>query len=195
MKSIIQASRNLSDRFHDRIYQFFYGQQPRTFTLKVKEMFGDKPLIGAEIGVYLADNSLSILKTLNIDKLYLIDPFEEKLEYNYHKNNYNISKDKLKDFSNKITFLHKYSSDAINDVPMLDFCYIDGAHTYEAVKKDIELYWNKVKPGGIIGGHDIVSGGVPGFGVIPAVTQFVVANKLEYDLYIFRDDWFIIKRV
>lgn len=191
MKSIIQSSRNLSNRFHDRLYQAFYGQIPRPTILKAKELFGDKPLTGAEIGVYLADNSLSILNTLNIDKLYLIDPFIEYSPYNYHKENYTICKNKLKRHSNT-EFINKYSKDAINDIPMLDFCYIDGDHHYEHVKEDIELYWNKIKRGGVMGGHDIISGGWEGFGVIQAVTEFAVENKLE--LYIEPPDWFIIKR-
>lgn len=36
----------------------------------------------------------------------------------------------------------------------IDFLYIDGSHLYANVKKDIELYFNKVKNDGIIAGHD-----------------------------------------
>lgn len=35
-----------------------------------------------------------------------------------------------------------------------DFVYIDGLHTYEQVKKDIENYLPIIKEGGFIGGHD-----------------------------------------
>ena len=35
-----------------------------------------------------------------------------------------------------------------------DFIYIDGDHSYEAVKRDIELYLPKLKKGGLIAGHD-----------------------------------------
>lgn len=37
----------------------------------------------------------------------------------------------------------------------IDFLFIDGDHTYEAAKKDFEMYAPLVKPGGIIGFHDI----------------------------------------
>lgn len=37
----------------------------------------------------------------------------------------------------------------------LDFVYIDGNHAGEAVKRDIDLWWPKVRPGGILGGHDL----------------------------------------
>ena len=39
----------------------------------------------------------------------------------------------------------------------LDFVFIDGDHSYEGVKKDIIAWLPKVKPGGIIAGHDYAS--------------------------------------
>jgi cephalosporin hydroxylase len=37
----------------------------------------------------------------------------------------------------------------------IDFLYIDGDHRYEGVRADYSLYANLVRPGGIIGFHDI----------------------------------------
>lgn len=36
----------------------------------------------------------------------------------------------------------------------IDFLYIDGDHAYESIKKDILLWYPKIKNGGIISGHD-----------------------------------------
>ena len=36
----------------------------------------------------------------------------------------------------------------------LDFVFIDAGHMYEEVKEDISLWLPKVKPGGVISGHD-----------------------------------------
>ncbi len=44
----------------------------------------------------------------------------------------------------------------------LDFVYIDGDHTYEAVKDDINAWLPKVRKGGIIGGHDYNHRRIPG---------------------------------
>jgi predicted O-methyltransferase YrrM len=50
-----------------------------------------------------------------------------------------------------------------------DFVFIDAEHTYEEVKKDIEAWWPKVKPGGAMAGHDW-SAAFPG--VAKAVNEF-----------------------
>ena len=38
----------------------------------------------------------------------------------------------------------------------LDYCFIDGDHTYAGVKKDWETYGPMVKPGGVVAFHDIL---------------------------------------
>jgi hypothetical protein len=49
----------------------------------------------------------------------------------------------------------KKSDDAIFDIQeKVDFVYIDGHHTYEQVKKDIQNYKKLIKDNGIVGGHD-----------------------------------------
>jgi hypothetical protein len=35
-----------------------------------------------------------------------------------------------------------------------DFCYIDAAHDYRNVMKDLETWWPKIKSGGVLAGHD-----------------------------------------
>lgn len=39
---------------------------------------------------------------------------------------------------------------------MVDFLLIDGDHTYEGVRMDFEMYRTLVRPGGMIGFHDII---------------------------------------
>jgi len=36
----------------------------------------------------------------------------------------------------------------------VDFCFVDADHSYAAVARDIAAWWPKVRPGGVIGGHD-----------------------------------------
>ena len=68
----------------------------------------------------------------------------------------------------------------------IDFLFIDADHHYEAVKKDIELWYPKVKTGGIISGHDYAPG--IGCGVIEAV------NEAFFDVGKLRNIWYYIKK-
>jgi hypothetical protein len=54
---------------------------------------------------------------------------------------------------------------------IVDFVYIDGDHSYEAVKEDIAGWWPKVKVGGILAGHDYDPRNA---GTIQAVDEFTV---------------------
>ena len=56
----------------------------------------------------------------------------------------------------------------------LDFVFIDADHAYESVKKDLEVWYNKIKPLGIIGGHDYNNPGVK-----MAVDEFCQTKKLS----------------
>jgi hypothetical protein len=63
--------------------------------------------------------------------------------------------------------------------PIYDFVYIDGLHTYEQVKKDIENYKQLIRPNGFIGGHDYHPQGWPG--VVKAVEETVGVDKVFPD--------------
>jgi len=153
-------------------------------------------LIGAEIGTLYGINAHAILSTLSINKLYLIDPYALYPEYldiqtpfawraERHANSL------LLPFQDKITKLKKFSSEAVSDIPdELDFIYIDGNHSYEFVKADIENYWPKIKKGGVLGGHDYYNSG-KAREVKRAVDEFVEKNKLK--LYAEDIDWWIVK--
>jgi predicted O-methyltransferase YrrM len=39
----------------------------------------------------------------------------------------------------------------------VDFCFLDGDHTYEAVSEDVRNWFPKIRPGGILAGHDYAS--------------------------------------
>jgi predicted O-methyltransferase YrrM len=63
-----------------------------------------------------------------------------------------------------------------------DWIYIDTDHSYRTTKLELEKYSLKVKPGGIIAGHDYIIGGwnrVVRYGVIEAVNEFCVTHHWE----------------
>jgi hypothetical protein len=62
-----------------------------------------------------------------------------------------------------------------------DFIYIDGAHDYASVKADLEAWYPKLSPQGILAGHDWTDQGVHA-GVKPAVTE--LAKRIGRTVYI-----------
>lgn len=177
---------------------------PRSFERLTTLRNGDG-LVGVEIGVCGGEHALSLLETLKINKLYLIDPYEMYETYvkgegkNYGDTQLPLSqtfieaKKILKPFEKKITWIKKMSKDAIDDIEnALDFVYIDGNHDYEFVKNDIKNYYPLLKKGGAIGGHDFYNGFAKTHsGVITAVTQFTVSKNIQ--LYIEQPDWWFYK--
>jgi len=154
-----------------------------------------RDMIGAEIGVRYGENAVFLLDALDIEILYLIDPYDAYEEYQEDWNNQmmteaeNTAKEKVGAFGN-VKFIKKYSENAVADLPEnLDFVYIDGNHEYEYVKSDITSYWPIVKEGGILAGHDYTQSWP---GVVEAVDEFANRKELNVtaDLW---GDWFLQK--
>ncbi len=74
---------------------------------------------------------------------------------------------------NKILPLRGTSADMAEQAPVSDLVYIDGDHSYEGCKRDIELYLPKAQR--IICGDDYTDR--DGFGVIDAVTEALPQHK------------------
>lgn len=140
----------------------------------------DKNLIVAEIGVFRGEYSKKIYDTIIPKELHLFDIFDgmhpsgDKDGNNIVWANLNVEFELLKKWSEieKNIFLHKGKSDNLLskfDDGYFDIIYIDGDHSYDGVKKDLEVSWLKIKNNGYITGHDYT----PTFqGVIDAVDEF-----------------------
>jgi hypothetical protein len=129
----------------------------------MKEQFGEKPLVGCEIGVREGLNALRMLRNLNIRQLFLIDPykpyyeplFPETSTEAYHEKIKSEAMHRLKNYESKIVWITDTSDAAINHIKVpLDFCYIDGDHSYDQVKRDTENYGQLIQSGGVLSGHD-----------------------------------------
>jgi len=178
----------------DRLYAFMKKISPfywyvRSTTKFILKNYQKKDLICVEIGVDYGLNSKTMLKLLPIKKLYLVDPYDKTMDSVSGDDRFKSAQKYLKKFNKKIEFIRKTSEEAIWDIPDdVDFVYLDGSHEYEYVKKDIELYYQKVKKGGIIGGHDFWGSQT---GVCKAVVEFV--NKNNIKLHGELTDWWITK--
>lgn len=150
---------------------------------EVKNILGDVE-VAVEVGVWNADYSVKICNRLSPQKFYGIDPYvsydnapgmnvgyetEAALEETYQK--------ACKKLPSNATLIRDFSVNAAEQFEddSIDLVYIDGDHNYESVSADIEAWYPKVKPGGIISGHDYIEKNVKRnivFGIIPAVTEF-----------------------
>jgi hypothetical protein len=163
-----------------------------------------KNLVGVEIGVYKAEHAESLLKHLNVECLFLVDPYDLYGDYSEGKSHYGVDQDPLEvarneatrrllPYADKIKWIHKLSTAAVAELPNgLDFVYIDGNHAESFVREDITNYYAKVRPGGVLGGHDFYNGFCREHdGVVKAVTEFVTRHSLPLQVEL--PDWWVTK--
>ena len=146
--------------------------------------------VGAEIGVNKGHFSkwLCYKMRRNKPKLFLIDPYKSYKEYSEYLDQnemdflYEQAQKRLAPFN--CEFVKKMSMEAIKDFNdnSLDFVFIDGNHDFRYVVDDIDEWSKKVKPGGIISGHDY-SGYM--FQVREAVDGWTTSRKIK--------PWFLTK--
>lgn len=81
--------------------------------------------------------------------------------------------------TNRWEILRSYSKPAslFFDNESIDFVYVDGEHTYDAVCCDMKTWWPKVKSGGILSGHDYNETNP---GTKKAVNEFAEKNNLKF---------------
>jgi predicted O-methyltransferase YrrM len=143
-----------------------------------------------EIGVWKG-SSISYLASKNQhSKLYAVDLFEDT--YRYKKGelkkaastisttyNENLKKTKTRDLITDIKSLSWEAAELFTN-SSVDFVFIDADHSYESVKKDINAWFSKVKPGGIFSGHDYAAyNGNDHPGVKRAVDEFAAKQGLQ----------------
>lgn len=197
---------------------------------ELTEFFEQKRYLnkGVEVGSFNGGFASEILENWQ-GNLYLVDVWR-KLEGDdyFDTSNYEIEGEiylecakRTSSYANRCFMLRMDSENAsylFND-NSLDFVYIDANHKYDSVKQDIDLWYSKVRKGGILAGHDYlgldwyndpnflenkkdkyiwsenskdVAAGI--FGVNPAVDEF--AKKNDHELHITNEwwgTWFIIK--
>lgn len=150
-------------------YKIIVGNQyeveiPGMDSINLAEMFAELGFTkGVELGV---DRGLysKILTDANPNlKLFCVDPWiPEAYEPNTYVNEkpeyfnacYEETKKRLE--GTNCTLVRKTSADALNDFEdnSLDFVYIDANHDFPNFTFDLHYWLKKIKPGGIMSGHD-----------------------------------------
>lgn len=152
-----------------------FSTPPKVVNIGVRDIifkYVPSNAICAEIGVWIGYFSqFGILPLSQPKMLHLIDPYilipgdvprerDGKTQEGMDEIFQIVSARILKSYPNNITFHRKFSWDAVNDFDdeYFDWIYIDGDHSYNGVKKDLELYYPKVKHAGFITGDDYEPG-------------------------------------
>ncbi len=134
------------------------GTTRRFLTLLFAELDYRK---GAEIGTLRGNFAYLLAKNNPNAELACIDSWTAYDDYRCHTNTAKLgichvqAKERLSPFPN-VRLINEFSMDAVKqfDDESLDFVYIDANHEWPYVTQDIFYWAKKVRPGGIVSGHD-----------------------------------------
>lgn len=120
---------------------------------------------GAEIGCSHCGHAKQLFSNWQGALMWLVDPWSKQdvsiyREATNREADFNAWYSECAEWASttnsRVAMLRLLSVDAAmrfgNNV--LDWVYLDGNHSYEAVSADLRAWWPKVKSGGLFGGHD-----------------------------------------
>lgn len=157
--------------------------------------------IGVEVGTHLGEYAEKILDVWKPGFLFCIDPYENSPDYSeQEKFLWGATRNRHDHYMEAYKRLERFiavSRCAIQQLTSsqaclnfaddsLDFVYLDGNHREPYVSEDIRNWYSKVKPGGLLLGHDFVMSGEIttdnwDADIQPAIMQFAESQSL--DLY------------
>ena len=161
-------------------------------------------ILGAEIGVRYGKNAAALLAGVPNLHMFLVDRWEKPpigdsyyrsgdgiadRPQGHHDKTYRSTINLTMPYSERVTILKLESSEAARILRAqgikLDFVFLDADHSYEGVKRDIELWLPFVERGGFISGHDY---GHPRIGEVKRAVDevFGTSVKLGSDM-----TWFV----
>lgn len=153
-----------------------------------------KGLACAEIGVAEGEFSAAILTRAAPSVLHLIDPWvhQDRPDYTTDFNNVPDAEQEQRHAKVLARFadapavrVHRaFSADAAAAIAdgSLDFAYVDAVHSHDGVLADLLAFAPKMKPDGLLCGHDFGShaaGRRMGFGVVGGVVEFIKQSQFE----------------
>jgi len=153
----------------------------------------------AEVGIGYGTHAKYVLKTTSVSNLILVDPTKyypndgfatdimsktpEVVGNNFNEL-YNLINKELSPWKERYTWFRTESLNITEEqVPneSLDCVFVDGDHSYEAVSKDLDFWWQKVRSGGQLLGDDYWM-----TDVAKAVHEFADSHNLKLD-FLYKD--------
>lgn len=141
---------------------------------------------GVEVGVKEGKFSEALLSNWRGKHLISVDPWAEaapdeyvdmaNVQQNEHDRYYAETVERLAPFGDRSTIWRTFGAEAAERIPhhALDFVYLDARHDRASVLEDLGQWHDKVRPGGVLAGHDYIDGRFAegDFGVRSAVDEF-----------------------
>lgn len=126
-----------------------------------------------EVGCAFGFHIKQVISNTEIESYTMIDPyvpyandvFSDSVQNVYKDGTMNLSNfdqflnlvmEELSEYKEKITHIRKPSIEASKDIEdgSLDAIFVDGDHSYKAVKEDLQAWWPKLRVGGTLCGDD-----------------------------------------
>ncbi len=154
---------------------------------------------GIEVGVFRGRTSFTLLKHCKDLYLVMVDKYEklegdELLATRQFRNKSSEDMHEFMKEASNITFPYKerrcmlignsYDVGHLLRKNSYDFGFIDASHNYDSVTKDMNVYYELIRPGGLLLGHDYDTRGDRRgiYGVKKAVDEF--GKKMNKKLHI-----------
>lgn len=139
-----------------------------------------------EVGVWRGDFAAVLLDSADPVRLWLVDPWsaQPREQYDDPMNGDQAHWDAV--FAGvalrfegepRVRIMRDYSVLAATRFvdASLDWIYLDANHAYEAIREDLRAWWPKIKPDGLLCGHDYIEPELAPHpvGVVRAVNEFI----------------------
>lgn len=147
-------------------------------------LFGELGLKrGVEVGTETGHYAKALCAFNPGVKLYCVDAWQAYNGYRDHvfqhklEKMYETTKERLAKFD--VEIIRDWSMDAVRrfEPESLDFVYIDANHTFDWVMQDIIEWSKRVRPGGIVSGHDFTRR--KGWHVVQAVEMYTYIHAIR----------------
>lgn len=143
---------------------------------------------GVEVGVERGAFSEVLLRENPLLRLSCVDAWQAYKGYRDHVSQSKLDRfyvetgERLAPFGGRATLIRQFSVEAAEGFAdgSLDFVYLDAAHDLRSVITDIAVWSKKVRPGGILAGHDYAKHRWPNqMHVVQAVQAWTDAYEIQ----------------
>ena len=157
--------------------------------------------LGVEVGTHRGEFARSILCSWqSCERFYCVDHWAVPPGYEYQakllvqhlhggvdrETDFQRALQLVADFKDRVELVRADSAVAVNQFAdnSLSFVYLDGDHSSEGIRRDLAIWWPKVKLGGWFCGHDVLCPGGEADAwdrsIYPAVAEFCDKHRQAF---------------